>query len=81
MNTKKCPMCGDKQFYFVCSDALPAITLGLFKQIPVGSAVCLGCGFVAPSVDAEGLARIREKAKSEGFASNEAATKHEVNEL
>ena len=81
MNTKTCPMCGDKQFYFVCCDALPAISLGLLKHIPVGSAVCLGCGFVAPSVDTDGLIRIREKAKSEGFAINEAATKHEIDEL
>jgi hypothetical protein len=67
MKTKICPMCQGEQFYFVWTGVNALISLGLFKSIPVYSAVCLACGFVAPSVDEGGLAAIREKARSEGI--------------
>ena len=71
MNTKTCPMCGGKEFCYLSTRGVgpaiklgPGIRLSLLKSIPVHDVVCLGCGFVAPSLDDDGLAVLRQKVRS-----------------
>jgi hypothetical protein len=81
MKTKICPMCKGEQFYFVWTGISAQISIGLFKSIPVYSAVCLACGFVAPTVDEGGLVALREKARSEGIEIAETPVKQEFQEV
>jgi len=83
MRIRKCPICQGEQFYFLHTSSLGnvGISLGLFTSIPVRGLVCLACGFVAPSVDHDGLLAIGEEARSEGIGIGEKPSKQEFPEL
>jgi hypothetical protein len=81
MNTKTCPMCGGEQFYLAWTEGIPSLRLGLLNWVRVHSAVCLGCGFVAPSVDARGLAAIQATATREGIEIGGKPAKQDIIEV
>jgi hypothetical protein len=66
MRTKKCPMCQGEQFFTSTHMAYhDPIMLAAFNGIAIYGSVCLSCGFVAPTVEDAGLAKIREFAKKQ----------------
>ncbi len=65
METKQCPLCRGNQFF--TSTAIPytdGIMLRAFKGVSIYATVCLSCGLVAPTLDAAGLAAVRELAST-----------------
>jgi hypothetical protein len=74
-------MCKCDRFYFVWAQPVRVLQLGFLKSIRVYSAVCMDCGFVAPSVDAEGLNALWKKAESEGMQFTEKPRKQELGEV
>jgi hypothetical protein len=66
MRTKKCPMCQGEQFFTSTHTAYQdGIMLAVFNGIAIYGSVCLSCGFVSPTVEGAGLAKIREFAKKQ----------------
>ena len=88
MRIKQCMMCHGKHFFLVhletpggFGNGEVAISLGMFRRVPVRGLVCLECGFVAPCVDHGGLVAIRETARSEGIPIDGEPGKEALREL
>jgi hypothetical protein len=76
-------MCQGEEFYKgkMHLGEMIVIRLGFFSPVLTTCQVCLACGFVAPYVTPEGLARIRQKVGWPWDKAPEKPNKEELREL